>query len=590
MTGRTNLVATGGALALCLAAVPFAPAAAAAHEDAENVAFTAGNGLSSEYHVYAEGVPRPAGLLVWTHGDGAFEFENPDSDYVMGGPEGVRELAQAEGYIVVSALSPDRDGTVTWWEDGEDNADYFADLLTHLTDEYDVDTSDVVLAGFSGGAQFTTMYFLPAHSQMLTGGGSIVFGGGGPPYEDPAWNEALKSDFAMHWATGALDDLEHSDEGYDALCYAREGVAYYSAAGFDTSYEWIPGRDHVIDGLFGGIVAQQLRSWPDRVPGEGPGTAPDPGSTRTPGEVRPGEVADWPVSLEFGSVGYAFLTVDVPADSTGYTTVRVDGADGTYWYQMKRLQDGSEFRMGDPCDYLSPQTEYTYLVTNNGQTYATGTFTTPDFTGPVDPVDPEEPGEPTDPVAEAPVVTDPPTISGTARVGRTLRATTGVWDAGKGDAGTVTYAHQWLRDGEPVPGAISERYRVTAADRGTRLSVEVTATRSTSSGTASATAASAEVVVTVPAVVSGHAEPFIARRGATVRAHVTVNPIGASVDPTGSVAVDVAGAQYMGTLEGGRAKIEITGLPRGLHVLTASYAGDGTVLPARGWGGVVLVL
>lgn len=581
-----ELFAAAGALALGLAAVPAVTAGPWPAADEEDVAFTASNGLSSTYHVYAEGVPAPAGLLIWTHGDGAYEYHNPDSDYVMGGPQGVRALAKDEGYVVVSALAPDRDGTTTWWEDGEANATYLADLLTHLRGEYDIDPDDVVLAGFSGGAQFTTMYFLPAYSHLLTGGGTVVFGGGGPPYEDAQFDEALKPRFDMHWATGALDDLEHSDEGYDALCYAREGVAYYSAAGFSTSYQWIPGRDHVIDGLFGGIVAERLRAMDTAEPG-GPGSPGSPGSPGGPAPRSAGEVADatgWPVRVEFDPVGYAFLTVDAPPGTPGPATVRVDGTDGTYWYQIKPLDQGTEFRMGDPCDYLSDLTTYTYRVSTGGVTRATGTFTTPEFTGPVDPVDP------VDPVAPTPVVVEPPRISGTARMGHTLRATTGHWEVEPGAEAALTYAVQWLRDGTPISGATDAEYRISGADRGTRLSVEVTATATGEGGAGTAVARSAEVAVTVPAVVTGRTSPVFASTRSPVTVEVTVRGIGSTVTPTGDVEVDVAGARHFGALVDGRATIRVDALPRGIHLVRATYAGDELVRPATGWAGIVLVL
>lgn len=232
--------------------------------DAEHVPFTANNGETSEYHVYAQGVAQPAGLLIWLHGDGAYEFEHPDADYVMGGPAGVRTLAQAEGYVVVSARSPDRDGVVTWWEEGEADADYLASLIRHLSSAYRIDERDIVLAGFSGGAQQITQYFLPEHSRMLGGGGAIMFGGGGLPETANAqpWNQELRSGYFMHWATGALDDSERSDESFDAIGEARNGHDAYAALGFSTSHEWIPGLGHEFDGLFGGIVAQQLRAHP----------------------------------------------------------------------------------------------------------------------------------------------------------------------------------------------------------------------------------------------------------------------------------------------------------------------------------------
>lgn len=240
---------------------PSATSAGPLRDDRLEVSFTSREGLTSRYHAYAADAPQPAGLLLWLHGDGAWEFEHPDDSYVMGGPEGVLAVGRAHGYVVVSALAPDDRGTVTWWENGVANADYLADLLDQLSDQYAIDSSDIVLAGFSGGAQFITQYFLPEYSGLLAGGGSIVFGGGGAPVT-PAqqpWNPDLPKSFFMHWATGELDDAEHSGEGYDALGYAKAGEAFYADLGYQTSHEWIEGKDHVIDGLFGGIVDRQLR-------------------------------------------------------------------------------------------------------------------------------------------------------------------------------------------------------------------------------------------------------------------------------------------------------------------------------------------
>jgi beta-xylosidase len=66
----------------------------------------------------------------------------------------------------------------------------------------------------------------------------------------------------------------------------------------------------------------------------------------------------------------------------------------------------------------------------------------------------------------------PPTVRGTAAVGGTLAGTPGTWDEDG-----LTFAYQWLRDGEPVDGATRQTLRVTAADVGHRMSVKVTAER-----------------------------------------------------------------------------------------------------------------
>ncbi|GMA22564.1 hypothetical protein GCM10025864_03230 [Luteimicrobium album] len=77
------------------------------------------------------------------------------------------------------------------------------------------------------------------------------------------------------------------------------------------------------------------------------------------------------------------------------------------------------------------------------------------------------------PVEKATIgITTKPAVSGTARVGSTLRVTAGAYDV---DGVKVSF--QWLRDGREVRGERDSRYVVGQADRGHRLSVRVTATK-----------------------------------------------------------------------------------------------------------------
>ena len=87
-----------------------------------------------------------------------------------------------------------------------------------------------------------------------------------------------------------------------------------------------------------------------------------------------------------------------------------------------------------------------------------------------------------------------PAVTGTVRVGSTVRATTGTWDPA-----AVTTSVQWLRDGAAISGATSTTYTPTAADEGARLSVRVTAKGGT--GWLAATATSPGVTV-APAPIS----------------------------------------------------------------------------------------
>lgn len=66
-----------------------------------------------------------------------------------------------------------------------------------------------------------------------------------------------------------------------------------------------------------------------------------------------------------------------------------------------------------------------------------------------------------------------PAISGTARVGNTLRASKGTWNAPG-----YTFTYRWLRNGRPIAGATRTSYRLVTADRRQLISVRVTAVRS----------------------------------------------------------------------------------------------------------------
>lgn len=80
-----------------------------------------------------------------------------------------------------------------------------------------------------------------------------------------------------------------------------------------------------------------------------------------------------------------------------------------------------------------------------------------------------------------------PRISGTAKVGRTLRVSRGSWSPAPS---SVKY--RWTRDGKRIAGATKASYRVTKKDRRHRIAAIVTVKR-TGVGTASAKAASKRV-------------------------------------------------------------------------------------------------
>jgi hypothetical protein len=64
-----------------------------------------------------------------------------------------------------------------------------------------------------------------------------------------------------------------------------------------------------------------------------------------------------------------------------------------------------------------------------------------------------------------------PSVVGVQRVGSQVTANPGTWTPG------ATLSVQWLRDGEPVPGATGSTYTLGAADAGTYIQVYVTAAK-----------------------------------------------------------------------------------------------------------------
>ncbi|NRQ49826.1 hypothetical protein [Aeromicrobium stalagmiti] len=82
-----------------------------------------------------------------------------------------------------------------------------------------------------------------------------------------------------------------------------------------------------------------------------------------------------------------------------------------------------------------------------------------------------------------------PTVSGTFKSGRTVRLrSVGTWYG----AGYSFRTYRWLRNGSPIKGATASSYRLTSKDKGRRVSLRVTATKS---GFASVAATSASTKV-----------------------------------------------------------------------------------------------
>lgn len=161
-----------------------------------------------------------------------------------------------------------------------------------------------------------------------------------------------------------------------------------------------------------------------------------------------------------------------------------------------------------------------------------------------------------------------PTITGTAKVGRVLSATSGAWDV---EAPALAY--QWLRNGEVILSATASTYRVTAADAGASLTVAVTA--STSGYVATVATSAATVVAKLNSVLVATPAQLLHRSGQsfTVKAFVWGD---AGVQPSGEVAIFDGTRQIaVGAVDStGHVVVAVPGLSHGIHAISAKYLGN----------------
>ena len=87
-----------------------------------------------------------------------------------------------------------------------------------------------------------------------------------------------------------------------------------------------------------------------------------------------------------------------------------------------------------------------------------------------------------------------PTISGTARVGQTLTATTGTWTHNP-----TSFTYQWNRAGGAISGATASSYVSVTGDIGTTLMVSVVATNTGGSSSPATSAPTSAVIDIIPA-------------------------------------------------------------------------------------------
>ena len=178
---------------------------------------------------------------------------------------------------------------------------------------------------------------------------------------------------------------------------------------------------------------------------------------------------------------------------------------------------------------------------------------------------------------DAPVSQVKPLVTGTPEVGETLTVSDGTWDL-EG----LTFAYQWLRDGEPIEGATAATYVVTADDQGAELTARVTATKAGHED-GSVTASG----LTVPDEEEPPVDPAASTTKATLQAgkvtkgergivRIKVTSEGEPL-PTGTITVTAGRESVEVTLteeDNGKVKVTLPKLKPGKYEVSVSYSGD----------------
>lgn len=177
-----------------------------------------------------------------------------------------------------------------------------------------------------------------------------------------------------------------------------------------------------------------------------------------------------------------------------------------------------------------------------------------------------------------------PKIAGNAQVGKTLRVDEGKWSVRKPDL-----SYQWNRDGVPIQGATGDRYRLVAADAGTEITVTVTASKA---GFADGVATTEGKTVSKLATHSVGSLDRHVLFGARPVAYEVAVTAGAGVTPTGTVTI-LDGSRVIQTIEldaDGTATVTLTGLSRGLHLLSVRFEGTGQLASSRSLPDILIIL
>jgi hypothetical protein len=177
---------------------------------------------------------------------------------------------------------------------------------------------------------------------------------------------------------------------------------------------------------------------------------------------------------------------------------------------------------------------------------------------------------------DAPVSQVKPLVTGTPELGETLAVSNGTWDLDE-----LTFAYQWLRDGEAIEGATAATYVVTEADLGAELTARVTASKAGhEDGSALASGLTVpdeeEPAGPAPSTTKATLLGEKVKQGERGEVRVKVTSEGESV-PTGTLTVTAGRKSVEAELteaDNGKVKVTLPKLKPGKYEVSVSYSGD----------------
>lgn len=210
--------------------------------DRTEIPFEDSAGLSSTYHLYADGLDwtKSVGLLIYTDGSGDWGLNNPTDPYLMGGANGMIAVAKRQNMVLLTPKAPgtgclDGDG-VCWYmasENGvtaEQKLEWSNELIRDVLTRYDIDRRRIAFGGYSSGAQWTTGWWGPKYaSEIVLDGVAVAISYGGPPRSQPKITADYKAAVEYVWDVGTTDTSYTQPTWDDSI---PSGRAWYQDAGF----------------------------------------------------------------------------------------------------------------------------------------------------------------------------------------------------------------------------------------------------------------------------------------------------------------------------------------------------------------------